>query len=154
MTCYFQIKRCLSRRWQAGVVSCILVGQSEIRFRLGINFNSEEIIWDSFWNNLGHFHVGNQFQFRRDNLGLFLKKFETFSDWKSMDGITKISLKIYQSSHTICTLELARFFICLEKWKGQKVENYYLIYFRALRYSKHVFFTLLLFGILYLVNAV
>ena len=91
MTCYFQIKRCLSRRWQAGVVSCILVGQSEIRFRLGINFNSEEIIWDCFWNNLGHVHVGNQFQFRRDNLGLFLKWFETFSYWKSMDGITQIS---------------------------------------------------------------
>ena len=120
MTCYFQIKRCLSRRWQAGVVSCILVGQSEIRFRLGINFNSEEIIWDCCWNNLGHFHVGNQFQFRRDNLGLFLKWCETFSDWKLMDGVTKISLKIYQSSHPICTLKIARFFICLENERGKR----------------------------------
>ena len=37
-----------------------------------------------------------------------------------MDGITKISLKIYQSSHPICTLKIARFFICLENERGKR----------------------------------
>ena len=37
-----------------------------------------------------------------------------------MDGITKISLKIYQLSHPICTLKIARFFICLENERGKR----------------------------------
>ena len=121
MTCYFQIKRCLSRRWQAGVVSCILVGQSEIRFRLGINFNSEEIIWDCFWNNLGHFHIGNQFQFRFGALSeiiwdLFRLEINGWNYQNIIENLPVVTSNLYIKDCKILNLPW--------KWKGQKLDSY------------------------------